>query len=580
MIDINSESFTQPNFDFKRIKRIVTEYAMTNSNEYFWKQRAKFPVSFQELTSHVIANYTDNWIEVPRTKMKSNDELTVLLDRINTLFPPDQTSQLFNKTYIDISIDYLRFSNDNFSCIAQLVFFLSEIITKSRSPLLLLRRFAQFMTPFSFFDPVSRKSSELLIITSAEYKSSFFSKSENVWVYMTSDKTFYMVSEPTEKVVFSGKIYGFSKKANKASLKVGSDEISFVCISNSAVDLWEEAISRPISLIESIPYMNQGKYPPVFINVFRNALFCDDMLFLESLLTYHYGQLADSIPFVDSLITVAIKQCYIDKLLSFVTFNEISQTPDKNLILRANSVCTRFFRAYYNRYSRQYVYTVIKPLVQLVTELPIEDLCDSSTKPSEIGPTLFRVCNSIISSFSLIPGPLRHLAFHVADAAMCCCDSRDTVFHAITSFFCLRFIVPYFTDPTLIGLENVNPLRIRKVLAPFGQLLHDALTLIGFKGKFQHLDGLTPEFESKKKEFFEFFIKIPLGIGDDPGYPIPTEPICSDAVTLIIDHLLTKKIEIINIYRELIVKVDRVHPYSFRLLKLICSAFQKYGDSN
>ena len=220
---------------------------------------------------------------------------------------------------------------------------------------------------------------------------------------------------------------------------------------------------------------------------------------------------------------------------------------------------------------------MIEGIIKIIF-MDVDNLKDPNTDGEIVFEFISLIAESLITNFDQMPLQIRHLATHVYNAAKCCFGTRISTLRALTSFFVLRFLIPFITSPNVKEIMEITPQHLSNLLIPFGSIFHEIFSCIGFPDKYPYLIAVKDKIMKEREKYLNFFASLPLHPDEKPFYKSPTNDEVNNATYNIINMILSHKDSFFSKYDELSRDSERVHPLSFRMVDFICTCFEKNSD--
>ena len=575
---------TQKNIlDFSKIVPFLNNYSTKTINFQTWK--SIFGSTFTP--EHIFKFLEDNYDDDLLTQLtgRSDNEWNFLLNGLSKILEYEILARTLCERTMDITKQIKLFDDDKIIIFSHIISLLSKLCQKTSTPFKPVRIFANFMLPYQFFIPISEKSDTILLISSIKFNKSFFQELEG-WAILTPTHQI-TICDKKQQFYFNGNCSNFDVKQTKVKFipenihsslfPILQKEISFTCLDERSSCQWQEVSDgHQIMFLDSFRYLSISEtYPPSLLLSIFNNLFSDDILILQTLVKMKYTSLNDINEVLDAIVTLSIASQRLDMFLAFITYDEISSVRDQNLILRNNSPCTHLFSVFYQRYAKEYIDNILKPLIIKITFIEADDLNDQNTNGQAVFDCVSLVADSIINNFDQIPLEIRHLATHIYNAAKCCYGTRISTFRSITSFFVLRFLIPFIATPCVSEIMEITPLQLKNILIPFGSIFHDIFSCIGIPGKYSYLKEVEDQIVSNMTKYVDFFASLPLNLDQLPKYKMPKNEQIDQTTAIIINTILNHKESFFSTYDMLSRDSERTHPFSYRMVDLLCTCFEK-----
>ena len=577
------EKLSKMVIDFSKIVPFLKNYSEKEIDSKVWKSIFGGSFSSSQVLSNITEKFDINYLS--KLTGPSDNEWNFFLNGLSKVLNFEILSNILSEYELDVTKQINKFSEEIIVIFSHIISLLSKLCQKEVSQTKLVGIFANYMLPYQFFQIFSDRSERILIISQIKFSPSFL-QTKNGWAILSSSSILSIYDENLE-ICFEGEVENIQTNKNKvkfnpknilqSSFSPSQKEISFTLLDENNIKQWSDAASGfQVVFFDSFKFINHSEcYPlPLLHTIFCN-LFIDDLLIMQSLVRMKYDSLYELNSIFDSLITLSISSQKIDVLLSYVTFDEISSVHDENLILRCDSPCSHLFSVYYNRYAQEYINNILKPLIIKITFMDVENLKDPNTDAEIVFDFVSLIADSIISNFDQIPLQIRHLATHIYNATKCCFGTRISTLRSITSFFVLRFLIPFIASPNVSEIMEITPTQLSNLLIPFGSIFHEIFSCISVPKKYPYLDNVKDKILNEREKYLEFFASLPINGDEKPFYKMPTNEEVNDASKHIIDTILTHKESFFSKYDELSRDPERIHPLSYRMVDFICSCFEK-----
>ena len=545
-------------------------------SESFWKDKFSPHFKYNDAAKAIEEQYSDDWIT--QNNIERNANWRYFLKGLKNVLSFQKLTNIFSQKDVSVS-DILNNHNDETKrAFSKIIRIILKVEKKSSSKSKLLLFLANFFLPPQFFTAYSKKSDLIYLCSSVKISRGIFRSYEDGWAILSPANHLTVIQDSEEKIVFDEDINELCVSSGKIKAANKKKEVVFKCTVETATSLWENYKEQKALFFDSFNCINKGNYPQILAFAIRTSLFSDDLLMLQAILSLQMDKLEKWDCILDALITLSISSKRIDALLSYITCYEISQTTDEKVILRSDSICTHLFRVYYSRYAGDYISLIIRPLFDIILNTELKSIKDEDVDIEVVRVHIFATINAILSSFPYIPQELRHLALHVYNAAYCFFGTPEAIFNSLTSFFALRFLMPFFVAPELVGENNIEFELVKNILTPFGTIMLNIFSCNGIPKNFPHMKCLEQDYLENKPKYQRFFLSLPLRTFESVNYGFPRNDEVDDAVNVIINTIIEHKEDFLMNYNKLMNDPERVHPLAYRMQTILCTCFNHDRD--
>ncbi|EAY16030.1 hypothetical protein TVAG_277960 [Trichomonas vaginalis G3] len=558
-------------FDYQQLLPQIEMSHYSDIEDQYWTKTFKIDQRFGDLKDNITNEYSDSWIDSSLTN--SPVSWQKFCRGLSWIFNSKEILPILTKQFVQLPQDLIYFQKKSVQAFTVILQILIELCRVSDCPSRLLKFISNFMLPKTYFEPITSQCEFMSFASPIKlYKNILFSKPEDAWAILTNKKHLTVLSNKTTKPIYEVDIESISQSFGKIRIITKQKtEIVFKCSDDVANNLWLRSQVTDLMWLDSLTPSFSKNYPPNFLYAFSSTLYLDDMLIIQALFSIQISQLELWDPIIDNLITLSISYGRLDSLVSFISFDEISQTSDPNLILRSNSICTHFLKVYYKRFGKDYINNVIIPLFNEVCKIPIDDIADESNDVEIIRRYILMFADTVMNSFDKIPRAIRHLATHIFYATECTLGTWEATFNSITNLFILRFFIAFFSSPSEMPISTVDSVRYKKVIIPFGAIMLNFLSCNGMSNKYEYLEPIRKDYYSYRLKLLEFFSSLPLRRNEPGQYVQPSTKEVETSSKFILDFIVDNKEQFLRQYRGLMTNENRYHPFSYRILHMLYS---------
>lgn len=558
-------------FDYQQVIPQIEVYHFTDIPPEYWIEKFQTKQNFGEIKTYIIENYDDQWIQMPF--LQTPDQWQLFCKGLSSILDHQEIAPILTKQFVQLPQDLTNLQKIELQSFTVILEMLIELCRISDVPQRLLKYISNHLLPKYFYVPLSAKKEFIALITPVKlYKNKFFSKPEEAWAVMSKRQHLTVFETKQFTALYDDDVASIGQSFGKLRFISNSkSEIIFKCEDEDTQKMWLNSLILDHTWLDSLSCDLPKNYPPNFINAFNSCLFADDMLVIQSLFSCQLASLDNWDAIIDALLTVGIAYDRLDVLISFISFDEISQTSDPNLILRSNSICTHFLKVYYKRFGREYITNIIIPLFKDICEIPIDDLTFEGNEIEIIRKYINEFCDRILGSLDKIPRAIRHLATHIFYATQCTQGTWEATFNSITNLFILRYTMAAFSSPIEMPINIVKPEKYKKVILPFSAIMLNILSGLGLSSKYEYLRPLERDILQLRPKLLDFFSNLPLRRNEPGQYIMPSKDEIRNSTKLILDAVIDNREQFLQKYRNFAASDTRYHPFSYRILHLLYS---------
>ena len=315
---------------------------------------------------------------------------------------------------------------------------------------------------------------------------------------------------------------------------------------------------------------------PSFLPAVYFAVTANDMFVLRTLLHHSVTKMVDAMEMCEALLDIFMHAGKMTQLLLCMAgteFDSKSLTPQT--ILRSNSILTTMMKLFILKFGGRYTENVLVRLANYIIERGDLKLGDPANAPEEQVRTLTAtVLKTILRSGAEIGPEIRHLASIVRSCATSRFNNKQATYCALSGFFNLRYICPFFTNPktytTEIGTED-NILK--ETLVPFSGLLLHLCNLCPMSGRFEPFATWNPKLSSL---YFPDLVNFVLSIGDideQPEYEAPSDGQLREALLRVVAQINKSHDAFVRVYNEIADSSDHAAVVKWNISAFINSYF-------
>ena len=292
---------------------------------------------------------------------------------------------------------------------------------------------------------------------------------------------------------------------------------------------------------------------PRFLPAVYQAVTANDLFLLRALIHFSVTKIPDHMEMCEALLDIFAHAGKVTQLLLCLCsaeFNSISLTPET--ILRSNSILTTMMKVFILRFAGKYTENVLVRLAKYVAERGDLKIGNPNANEEQVKPVVSTVLSTIFRSGSEITPEVRHIASILRACATSRFNSKMGTYCTLSGFFNLRYMCPFFTNPTVYTTElQISENIIQQTLVPLSGLLLHIANLCPMAGRFEPFSVWNTKL---KERHFPDLVNFILSIGDineQPEYEPPSDERLREALLRVVSQMSKSHEAFFRVYNEI-----------------------------